>query len=118
MIRQPLFAVALSLIVATPAFAHARPTRTDPRAGALLHKAPSRVSIWFDDSLQPGLSMVMVQDDGHAVNVGMGKVDAHDKKLLVVPLARAGVGKYVVDWHAMSDDGHPTSGKFGFTVGR
>ncbi|HEY9723109.1 MAG TPA: copper resistance CopC family protein [Oscillatoriaceae cyanobacterium] len=111
-----LFVAGLMLAVAAPAFAHAYPQKEAPAKGAVVHAAPKTVAIWFDDELQAGLSWLKVSDDGKVVSVGKGKVDAKNRKLLSVALAKAGTGKYSVEWHALSVDGHPTSGAYSFTV--
>ena len=106
----------LALAWATPAFAHAHPERTSPARNATVPVAPATVSIWFDDDVQPAMTHVEVKLDGKVVSVGKGKVDAKSPKLLSVPIAHAGAGKYTVSWHAVADDGHPSKGTFQFTV--
>ncbi|HEY9723770.1 MAG TPA: copper resistance protein CopC [Oscillatoriaceae cyanobacterium] len=111
-----LLAAGLMLATAVPAFAHAYPQKEAPAKGAIVHAAPKTISIWFDDELQAGLSWLKVTDNGKVVSTGKGHVDAKNRKLLSVGLAKAGTGKYTVEWHALSVDGHPTSGNYSFTV--
>lgn len=111
----PVFTLA-ALAWATPALAHAHPERSDPARNAVVASSPKTVSIWFDDELQPALTHVEVSVGGKVVSVGKGKVDPKSPKLLSVPLAHGGAGKYTVSWHAVADDGHPSKGSFQFTV--
>lgn len=111
-----LLAAGLMLTAAAPAFAHAFPQKEAPAKGAAMHAAPKAVSIWFDDELQSNLSWLKVTDNGKVVSSGKGKVDAKNRKLLSVGLTKPGNGKYTVEWHAFSVDGHPTSGTYSFTV--
>jgi methionine-rich copper-binding protein CopC len=71
----------------------------------------------FDDELVPKVSMFKVTDiDGHPVAVTA--VDTKDSKAIAAtPAKPLAPGLYTVSWTAAStEDGHPMSGKFSFTV--
>jgi len=55
-----LAAAALTLAAASLAFAHARPTRQEPAAGATITATINKVAIDFDDRLEPAFSSIDV----------------------------------------------------------
>lgn len=108
--------LALSLAAALPAWSHAQPHQTTPKAGAVLKTAPQAVSILFDEEIQPGASRIEVLEGGHVVSVGKGTQDPKQPRLLKVALRHPAKGKYTVKWHALAQDGHPSMGSFAFSV--
>lgn len=119
----PWIAVALALlpaaVAAGPAWAHAMPQRSSPRAGATLTSAPTEVSILFDDELQAGRCKLRVEDaHQHIVSLGAARVDPGHPRRLSVALRPLGPGRYHVSWVAVSRDGHRTEGDYDFSVSR
>lgn len=113
---QVLFLV-VALLLPMQALAHAMPLHADPGAGAVLARAPARVTVRFDAKLIPRASTLIVKDArGWVVSDGDGRVDAHDPAVLSTRLTVAGRGIYHVYWHAVSRDGHRSDGDYTFTV--
>lgn len=100
------------------ALAHAAPARSDPAAGAALATPPTRVDIWFDERVTPGVSSIQVFDqDRRRVDAGGGALDGPEGDHLSVDLERLGAGVYTVVWaNVAADDGHPNRGGFSFRV--
>src|SRR5262249_419704 len=108
------FLAALSMLLATSAFAHTHLAKSDPADGSTLAKAPEHIALQFE----------------HAVRVTEFTIQkgAEKSENLLVPLphppsAKIGAaapkltaGAYVVNWRAVSNDGHVMSGKVRFTV--
>ncbi len=107
----------LLLTSSSPAWAHAFPDHSEPRVGSELKDPPPTVKIWFDSDLEPLFSTIEVFDAHQSkVDRGDGAVNAKDHSLLEVTLSSLAPGNYTVSWRVVSHDGHPTEGKFPFTV--
>ena len=115
--RSLIVALAASLALAAPAGAHAFLDHAAPPVGSTIQKAPREISLWFTEELEPAFSGVTVTDaQGHTVS-GKARVDAHNPRLIHVPLKATGSGGYRVNWHVLSVDTHRTEGNYRFTVG-
>lgn len=97
--------------------AHAMLDHAQPRVGSTVHGAPAEVKLWFTEPLEPAFSTVHVVDaQGRNVEAGPAQVDAHDRLLVHVPLAKLAPGEYTAAWRAVSVDTHVTEGRFTFRV--
>jgi methionine-rich copper-binding protein CopC len=99
--RAPAWRVAilrLGLAFASgTAGAHAFPERSEPRVGAIVRTAPTRVQIWFDGDLEPAFSRLMVTDGrGERVDRGDSQVDPQNRRVLRVSLLPIPPGTYKV----------------------
>ncbi|MFI0816913.1 copper resistance protein CopC [Streptomyces sp. NPDC021098] len=104
---------------AGPASAHAALTSTSPGEGAVVKSAPQEVTLTFTEGVLLGRDAVRVLDpkgkrvdSGKAAHVG-GKSSTASVAL------RSGLpdGTYTVAWKAVSEDSHPVSGAFTFSIG-
>lgn len=123
--RTALTALALVALSAPAALAHPKLLSTTPQANDKV-AAPSAITLHFNEALQPEFTGATLT--AHVVLPGKpaqdmavkgvaAKVDAKDKKALVIkPRDRLSPGLYRVDWHAVGDDTHRTTGTFVFTV--
>jgi methionine-rich copper-binding protein CopC len=101
------------------AWGHAFPHHSEPKVGATVTVAPSRVQIWFDGALEPAFSQIRVEDaQGRRVDKGDGHVDPADATLFDVSLTPPAPGTYRVIWSVVARDGHRTEGDFSFTIQR
>ena len=99
------------------AWGHAFPHHSEPKVGATVSVAPSRIRIWFDGALEPAFSSLRVEDaHGQRVDKGDGHVDPADATLLEVDLTPLAPGRYRVIWSVVARDGHRTEGDFMFTI--
>jgi len=109
--------LALSLLSAGQARAHAFLERTDPKAGATLGAAVDRVRVWFNSVLEPAFSSITVRDAaGKTVDKKDGRVNPADAKLLEVSLPRLAPGSYRVIWKIAARDGHRATGSYNFVI--
>jgi|SRR5579864_4610354 methionine-rich copper-binding protein CopC len=113
-----LATLLLPLLFGTPAaFAHAFLDHASPSVGSTLQRAPTSVSIWFTQELEPAFSTIIVMDQaGNRVDSGEAHVDTSDATLLRVSLRPLSPGIYKVSWRVVSVDTHATDGTFTFTV--
>lgn len=122
MSRHRTLLCALAVVLAVPGglWAHARLVRSDPKAGAVLSRAPAAVRAWFDDELDPDRSTITVWDAGeHRVDDGKGGVDLNDldRRSMMTRLHSIGGATYTVRWVAVAaDDGFVSRGSFTFSV--
>jgi hypothetical protein len=115
--RSAIIALIATLSLTAPACAHAFLDHAMPPVGSAVRTAPRELSLWFTENLEPTFSSVTVTDDqGHTVS-GKARVDAHDHRIMHVPLKALGPGRYRVTWRVLSVDTHKTDGNYGFTIG-
>jgi methionine-rich copper-binding protein CopC len=107
-------AAAALIATVTVALAHAHLDHASPAAGSTVKAAPTQVSIWFTQQLEPAFSTVEVSDAA-GKRVDRGKPQVADK-VIRIDLQALPPGHYTVNWRAVSVDTHTTSGSFLFDV--
>jgi methionine-rich copper-binding protein CopC len=100
--------------VATAAQAHDSLESSAPANGASV-AAPAAVTLEFGEAPQAlGTQVAVTGPNGASVTDGDPAVNG---STVTQPLAAdLPAGAYAVEWQVTSDDGHPVSGTFGFTV--
>ncbi|AYG63319.1 copper homeostasis periplasmic binding protein CopC [Rhizobium jaguaris] len=110
-------AATASLAFAGHAFAHAQLKSAVPAADSTVKQAPSELDLTFSEGLNFKFSGVKVTGPGKAaVKTGEGMLMNGDSTLMVPITDKLTAGKYTVEWHALSADGHKTNGTYSFTV--
>jgi methionine-rich copper-binding protein CopC len=114
-----LLGAMAALAVPNVAFAHAGYDHSDPAAGSTIQTAPSTVSIFFLENVNPQGSDITIYDSkGKVVSTGPAQVDRADAKKLTVNMQGDDSEIYLVTWHNVSlDDNDPDTGAFTFNVG-
>jgi hypothetical protein len=115
---------ALALIAALhlsapSARGHSLLVAADPEPGAKVNEPPERITAWFTEPLEPGVSRLRVLGAGGAqLDDGEVQVGSGDPTQMSVGLgAEAGPGFYLVTWETLSQvDGHFRFGSFEFAV--
>ena len=102
----------LLAVMASPAFAHARLTSSDPKADAKV-KSPSLIRLMFSESLEPAFSGATLSD-GAGKNIPVSAA-VGTTTITLMPLALR-PGAYTVSWHSVGHDTHRVTGNFHFTV--
>ena len=107
--------ITSTVIPSAPAFAHAELLVSSPAVGSTLYTAPSSVSLTFDDDLidLPNGNQILVTDAKN-MRVSIGVSILQGSKLSVQLKRINLLGKYLVTYHAISNDGHPVTGQFPF----
>jgi copper resistance protein C len=99
------------------ALAHAFLNHASPAVGSSVPTAPTAVTMWFTEQLEPTFTTATVTDkSGNNVDSGPATVDTQNPTVLRVPLKPLPAGTYTVTWHALSVDTHRTQGHFTFNV--
>jgi len=106
----------LAIATASPAAAHAVLQSTTPVDRAALDAAPSEVTLVFSESVSAPLGAVRAFD-GDGARVDEGDLAIADGTLRLGLRGGLGDGAYVVTYRVISQDAHPISGAFTFTVG-
>lgn len=117
--RLILVAAALTLALALgvsagPAFAHDQLVEATPGDGDSVDAAPDAVKMVFSGSPQKVGNQIRVEHDGQ--NVATGEPETQFHTITQSLDAELAPGDYTVDWRIVSEDGHPVSGTFSFTV--
>ncbi|WP_375154451.1 copper resistance protein CopC [Nocardia cyriacigeorgica] len=107
--------LGVGALVAGPASAHSAVVGTSPEDGASLDAGPERVTITFNEALQPNFpSLTVVGPDDHLWSKGDPVVDGKTVSVAVGDLGPAGT--YRVGYRVTSADGHPVEGRLTFTL--
>nr|WP_236646706.1 copper resistance protein CopC [Micromonospora acroterricola] len=107
-------ACGVSLLVpATPAAAHNSLTGSDPRDGARVATAPTRIELRFLSRPDPATTKITVTGPD---NVVAGGPPAFAGSRVRVPFRPAAAGLYIVGYQVASGDGHPVKGEVRFTL--
>jgi copper transport protein len=103
---------------ATPArFAHAALAATDPADGSVVPTQPEEVTATFDEPIHmTATSLEVYTPDGDRADDGDTTL-ADPEEIAVTLLPGLGGGTYTAVWHVISDDTHPVSGEFTFSIG-
>jgi copper resistance protein C len=103
------------LIGTAAAYAHAHLERATPAPESTVQTAPSEVTLWFTQQLEPAFSSAQVRD-GSGARVDRGaRIDGMQIHVAMNPLPP---GTYQVHWKVLSVDTHTTEGNFSFRVGQ
>jgi methionine-rich copper-binding protein CopC len=114
-----LVAGAVAIGAAPSARAHAFLDHASPPVGSSVPTAPPVVTLWFTQDLEPAFSSVTVTNEaGQRVDLGNARIPQGSPAELQIGLKPLVPGTYLVSWHVVSVDTHPTEGTFTFDVGR
>ena len=102
-----------SVMTAPAAFAHDALISTNPVAGSVVTTTPQNLELTFSGD-------IMTVGNQVAVTAADGSVEKITPKVsgakIIAPLKAKGNGAYSVTWRVTSQDGHPISGSYQFTV--
>ncbi|MFG2038507.1 copper resistance CopC/CopD family protein [Dactylosporangium sp. NPDC048998] len=112
-----LGALAILVLPAAPASAHATLEQTAPVAGTVLDQLPGEVTLTFSEPVRLVADKIRITGpDGNRADTG--KPAVRDTEL-VIPLKPGGPkGTYLVSYRVISADSHPVSGGYSFSYGQ
>lgn len=111
---------ALGLLCQTgPVLAHAHLKAAVPAVNGTVATAPPELDLTFSEGVELKFTGCRITGpDKAAVPTGTATLAPGGDTTLVVPVATPlRPGSYTVAWHALSTDGHKTSGTYTFAVG-
>lgn len=121
--RRVLAGAAVGFVIlvmaGSSASAHAQLEGSDPGAGDILQVAPTQVSLTFGEPIEFAANAIKVFND-HLARISTGPVTAvgpDASRIRVTLPSGLGRGTYTVSWDVSSDDTHPVSGSFAFSIG-
>jgi copper transport protein len=103
----------LWLLSPSAAFAHASLVASDPANDAVLARAPTQLTLTFNEPVEP-VNVRIVGVGGVSLVSGIARDGA---RLVFHPPQTLQDGAYVVSWRVISADGHPVGGALTFFVG-
>ena len=108
----------VSALTSTGVLAHAHLTSAEPAPQSQITVAPAQLTLHFSEDLEPSFSGATLTHQGDkSVSTGKASLSSQGKNTLVLPLdTPLSAGKYQVAWHALSVDGHRTTGSYTFTL--
>jgi hypothetical protein len=112
--RLALFLVAVSLLPAGVAWAHAGVKSVSPKKNST-RDAVREVHVTFDESVVTGL--IEVKRGSSVVPYARTGLKSSNKAVLQwIPKSALAAGSYTVNWRARADDGHSEKGSWKFKV--
>ena len=114
--RFSIYVLALFLMAAPAAFAHAHPKTMTPAPDST-GPAPNKISITFWEAIEPKFSSIKLTDvEGKSVDPETSSPVPGDPTTLTLAVPKLPAGTYIVQWSNVSVDGHHLQGSYKFTV--
>lgn len=108
--------LALVILPASPAQAHAALLNTNPVQGSIVQVAPEQVELTFSEAISPVNEKIrIVGPDGKRADTGTPQVDG--AVLRIKMKENPARGTYLVSFRVISADSHPVPGGFTFSIG-
>jgi methionine-rich copper-binding protein CopC len=109
--------LALAGALSGAAFAHAKLVSAEPKAGGVAEGQPGSIDLNFSEAVSGKLTQAVVTDASGKTVASSSTLDKSGKAMMVMFKAPLTAGDYKVAWRAVSsDDGHPSTGAYSFTV--
>src|SRR4051812_25758249 len=117
--RVFLALIAVLLVCAPQAQAHAKLERTLPADAARLQTAPTSVAFYFGEVIEANFGAVRVYDAaGNEVETGSTfRPEGNDHALAIALKPQLPDGTYTATFRIISADSHPVAGAISFAVG-
>ena len=115
LMKQLLFALAAAFLLFVPdAYAHTYLDSTNPDKGATVTEPLQTIELTYSGKIEEGSIFKVLSSDGSEMPIT--SITVNDGVLtgaLASPLPN---DTYIVEWNSISEDGHPLTGSFSFTV--
>ena len=111
--------VALVVVAAAPASAHATLLSTEPQNGGVYDTPPAEVKLRFSEPVEVALGGIRVytSDRERVVTGSPEHPGRRAQSEVAASLPKLSDGTYVVTWRVTSSDSHPIEGAYTFQVG-
>lgn len=113
--RTILLSILAALFLVVPnAAAHTYLDKTNPAEGAVVTEPLQSIELTYAGKIEVGSTFKVIASSGEEIqSSSMDLVDGVLTGTFDLPLPN---DEYIVDWNSISEDGHPLSGQFSFTV--
>jgi len=112
--RRNAFLAALGALLTTSAFAHTHLAKSEPADGSTLAKAPEHIALQFEHPVR--VTEFTIQKGTEKSEKLLASLPEAPGENISAAAPKLTAGAYVVNWRAVSSDGHVMSGKVRFTV--
>lgn len=109
-------AAAPATVLAPVAAAHSVLVSVDPQDGATLETSPGRVSLTFNEEINPNFASVAVTTGDDRTSLTVGEPTVEGETVTVAVDDDLADGAYTIGYRVTSADGHVVSGSSVFTV--
>lgn len=107
-----------TVFMSSPASAHAVLESASPSDGAVVAKAPTRVTLTFDEPVGVSSDSLRVfGPNGARVDTGSAANGSKPAEVTIALRSGLGHGTFTVSWHVISADSHPVQGAYTFSIG-
>ena len=103
----------------TPATAHAQLVSANPKAKSVLYSLPAQIKLMFSDDLielEAGNQIQVVDPKGKRIDTGANSLLGNQLSTGLKPSNL--LGRYSVTYRVLSEDGHPVSASYYFTLAK
>jgi copper transport protein len=112
-------AVAIVVLTAAPAAAHAELVTSSPKSDSTISTSPKLIQLTFTEDVEVSLgSIALFNEQGDRVDIGAPRHAATSDRTIETEVPKLDGGGYVVTWRVISADSHPVHGAFTFGVGQ
>ena len=99
---------------ASVATAHSPLKSTTPANEATVTEVPTEIRLNFGNNIHL-TRLTVTHADGEKDKLDLRTFPGFTKRYQI-PFEAVGVGKYLIEWRGLGDDGHALNGNFSFTV--
>lgn len=103
--------------IASPVLAHTELESTSPTDGEALATPPAQIDLVFGEAPLPDAIDLSITDASGAVVASALPATVTENTVSTPWPADLSDGAYTVNYRVVSDDGHPVTGTFSFTIG-
>jgi hypothetical protein len=110
---------SLLFAASSPSFAHAQLTSANPKPNAVLFAMPLKVNLLFtDDIIADAGGNVITLTGPNGKRIDSGATSVIGNQLTVAIKKSTALGKYTVRYRVVSEDGHPITGNYKFSLAK
>ena len=105
----------LLLVINSSVLAHSKLTEISPQDNITYDGVPTRIKMKFNSEVKLIKINLMRINDKEKINLDTSSLGNNSTKY-IIPMPQLDIGKYRLQWRALSLDGHIIKGKSDFTV--
>ncbi len=107
--------IVLLLVINSSVLAHSKLTEISPQDNITYDEVPPRIEMIFNSEVKLIKLNMMRINDKEKINLDTSSLGNNSTKY-IIPMPQLDIGKYRLQWRALSLDGHIIKGKSDFTV--
>ncbi|MCB0033928.1 MAG: copper resistance protein CopC [Anaerolineales bacterium] len=97
--------------------AHAELQSAEPSPGAQLAKSPSMIKLVFSEAIGEGSTFTVFDRSFTQIKLPVARTQDVPAALVAENVPELPSGVYTIQWLVISEDGHPLTGSFEFSIG-